>query len=155
MSDTVGEPFVPADFVPPLHLDHPRFRLTPLGPEHNASDYAAWTSSLEHIRATPGFTGRSWPHPMTLDDNLGDLVRHADDFAARTGFTYTVLASPDPATVIGCVYLYPSKDPAFDADARSWVRAVDAELDPVLYRAVSDWLRDAWPFRNVAYAARP
>ena len=28
---------------------------------------------------------------MTLDENLGDLVRHAGDFAARTGFTYAVL----------------------------------------------------------------
>ena len=28
---------------------------------------------------------------MTQEENLGDLVRHADDFAKRTGFTYTVL----------------------------------------------------------------
>jgi hypothetical protein len=29
---------------------------------------------------------------MALEDNLGDLRRHAGDFAARSGFTYTVLA---------------------------------------------------------------
>ena len=41
-------------------------RLSPLGPEHNASDYAAWTSSIDHIRATPGFPDGSWPHPMPV-----------------------------------------------------------------------------------------
>jgi hypothetical protein len=57
--------------------------------------------------------------------------------------------------VIGCVYIYPSDMPGVDADVRSWVRAADAGLDPVLYRAVSTRLRDAWPLRRVAYAERP
>ena len=97
--------FVPADFEPPAGLVTERFVLEPLGPEHNESDHEAWSSSIEHIRATPGFDDR-WPRPMTLEENLDDLERHARDFADRTGFTYTVL---DPATraVIGCVYIYP------------------------------------------------
>jgi hypothetical protein len=149
-------PFVPDTFTPPLGLDHPAFGLRPLGPEHNESDYAAWSSSMDHIAATPGFEDQSWPRPMTLDENLGDLVRHADDFAARTGFTYTVL-DPGQArpTVIGCVYIYPSDDAAVDARVSSWVRASDASLDPVLYRVVSAWLQSDWPFARVAYAARP
>jgi hypothetical protein len=156
--------FVPDDFEPPTGLEHEAFRLEPLGPEHTESDYAAWTSSMDHIHATPGFDGWPWPHPMTIEENRGDLEQHAEDFAGRTGFTYTVLA-PGPGgaegTVIGCVYIYPSEEPGVDApgsDAlvRSWVRATDAELDPVLYRAVSDWLRtDAWPFERVTYAERP
>ena len=122
--------FVPASFDPPLGLVHAAFRLQPLGPEHNASDYAAWSSSIDHIRSTPGFDGWSWPHPMTLEENHGDLVRHANDFATRTGFTYTVLDPDlDRATVIGCVYIYPSKRAGYDADVRSWVRAADAGLD--------------------------
>ena len=68
--------------------------LVPLGAEHNASDYAAWTSSMDHILATPGFADWGWPHPMPLEQNLDDLVKHADDFEARRGFTYTVL-DPD------------------------------------------------------------
>ena len=148
--------FVRASFDPPLSLVHADFRLQPLGPEHNASDYAAWSSSIDHIRSTPGFADWSWPHPMTLAENLGDLVRHANDFATRTGFTYTVLApDQDRATVIGCVYIYPSKREGYDADVRSWVRAADAGLDSVLYRAVSDWLDEAWPFERVDYAVRP
>jgi hypothetical protein len=149
-------PFVPATFEPPVGLDHRAFRLRPLGPEHNASDYAAWSSSIEHIQRTPGFGGRTWPHDMTLDENRADLVRHADDFAARTGFTYTVLeGSADADTVIGCVYIYPSERDGYDAEVRSWVRAADAALDAVLYDVVRDWLRVDWPFERVDCAARP
>jgi hypothetical protein len=42
---------------------------------------------------------------MSLDENLRDLRRHADDFQRRVGFTYTVLDDED--RVIGCVYIYP------------------------------------------------
>ena len=50
-------PFVPDEFVPPTGLDAADFRLCPLGPEHNESDYAAWTAGVDHIRRTPGFEG--------------------------------------------------------------------------------------------------
>ena len=147
-------PFVPDGFMPPAGLDHPDLRLRPLGPEHNASDYAAWTSSVDHILSTPGFAEMGWPHPMTLEENLADLVRHAADFERRTGFTYTVLAPADgdPPVVIGCVYIYPAD--GFDARVRSWVRVADARLDPVLARVVSDWLVEAWPFEHVDDAGR-
>ena len=46
------------------------FRLEPLGPEHNERDYAAWSSSVEHIRRSPGYGPDStWPRPMSLDEN--------------------------------------------------------------------------------------
>jgi hypothetical protein len=150
----MSEPFVPHDFEPPAALDQPAFELRPLGPEHNDSDYAAWTSSIEHIHATPGFVGGSWPRPMTLEENHGDLVRHAADFAARSGFTYTVL-QPGTETVIGCVYIYPSPTPDHDVRVRSWVRVADAELDAVLHRAIVAWLAVAWRFERIDYAARP
>jgi hypothetical protein len=93
-ADLVATEFVPADFDVPRELVTEAFRLEPLGPEHNAGDNQAWMSSIDHIRSTPGFEGRSWPKPeMTLEENLGDLRRHADDFAQRSGFTYTVLES--------------------------------------------------------------
>jgi hypothetical protein len=144
---------VPPDFDVPLGLETPEFVLEPLGPEHNASDYDAWTSSLEHIAATPGFPWGRWPYEMTLDANRADLERHADDFRKRVGFTYTVL---DPASrgVIGCVYIYPARDPGYDASARSWVRQSHAHLDTPLWRAVSEWLASEWPFAAVQYAER-
>jgi len=146
-------PFVDAAFVPPEGLDTADFRLRPLGPEHNGSDFAAWTSSLDHIHATPGWQDSDWPLPMTLDDNRGDLERHAADFADRSGFTFTVL-EPAVDEVIGCVYIYPAKG-GEGAHVRSWVRASDASLDAPLYRAVSAWLERDWPFTTVVYAVRP
>jgi RimJ/RimL family protein N-acetyltransferase len=145
------EEFVPHDFDVPRRLETPEFVLEPLRPEHNARDYEAWTSSREHIHATPGWEESSWPREMTLDENRADLQRHADDFRGRRGFTYTVL---DPASrdVIGCVYLYPRPD--VGARAHSWVRASHAELDAPLWRAVSDWLTSDWPFVDVEYAPR-
>jgi hypothetical protein len=88
-----------------------------------------------------------------LTDNLRDLQRHADDFERRAGFTYTVL---DPATddVIGCLYIYPDKSEQHDARVLSWVRASRADLDVQLWRAVTAWLADDWPFLRVEYAER-
>src|SRR5437764_13938885 len=114
--------FVPPDFDVPLGLETSDFGLEPPGAEHNEQDYAAWSSSIEHIRATPGFPDGSWPREMTLDDNLVDLRRHADDFRNRKGFTYTVLDSGD-RDVIGCVYIYPLRGTDDAASVLSWVRS--------------------------------
>ncbi|WP_406278654.1 N-acetyltransferase [Embleya sp. NBC_00896] len=169
--------FVPDSFVVPPPPSTPSFRLEPLAARHNAADLAAWSSSIEHIRATPGFADRHWPpaEGMPAADNLRDLVRHADDFARRTGFTYTVLdpksdaksngksdgksdSEGDDGTaegdVIGCVYIYPDRDDPAVTQVRSWVRADRAELDEPLYREVSAWLAECWPFTNVRYASR-
>jgi hypothetical protein len=145
--------FVPDDFVVPRELMAGAFRLEPLGPQHNEGDYLAWMSSIEHIRSTPGFAGRSWPREMTPAENLGDLERHAEDFAARSGFTYTVLAN-DGDEIVGCVYIYPLADGGDGTDVRSWVRADRADLDVPVHDAVAAWLREAWPFATIAYAPR-
>jgi hypothetical protein len=146
--------FVPADFDPPRELVLPAMHLVPLGVEHNESDHAAWTSSIAHIRATPGFESAEWPpiEGMSLDTNRGDLNEHARDFVERTGFTFTVLR-PGTNEVIGCVYIYPAKNDEHDAQ-RSWVRADVAELDARLHASVSTWLADRWPFDRVLYADR-
>jgi hypothetical protein len=147
------EPFVPSDFDVPLALVTDHFRLEPLGPQHNDSDYEAWSSSREHIHDTPGWETSTWPDDRDLEANLRDLERHANDFENRKGFTYTVL---DPATgdVIGCLYIYPDKSEQHDAKVLSWVTASRAELDVELWRAVTDWLANDWPFEHVAYARR-
>jgi hypothetical protein len=146
-----SDAFVPLDFDPPTNLVTDRFRLEPLGPQHNEADHAAWMSSIEHIRATPGFGEESrWPphEGMSLEQNLGDLTRHADDFARRTGFTFTVL-DPDSDDVIGCVYVYPSKSDDLDVTVHSWVRADRANLDEPLADAIVAWLAADWPWERV------
>ena len=156
-----GELFVPEDFTVPDGLAAGEFRLAPLGPQHNESDFAAWTASIGHIRATPGFSGRSWPREMSLEDNLRDLEQHELDFAGRCGFTYTVLSTgTGTGDVIGCVYIYPpsGQGPAGTggrhAAVRSWVRADRASLDTVLHDTVLSWLERDWPFNSIEYASR-
>lgn len=146
------EPLVPDDFDVPRALHSARFRLEPLGPQHNVADLNAWTTSVDHIRATPGFEGRSWPpgDGLPAEDNFADLVRHADEFDRRVAFAYTVLR-PEDDDVIGCLYLDPGPR-ARSVEVRSWVRADEADLDPVLRREVRQWLTDVWPFDEVAYA---
>lgn len=145
---------VPDDFDVPAGTATPQFILEPLGPQHNEADHAAWTTSMEHIQATPGFAGGSWPtRVMSLAENEADLVRHASDYEARTGFTYTVL-DPSDRDVIGCLYLYPSRQEGYDVDVRSWVRADRAALDKPLHDLVCRWLAEAWPFRTPGYAER-
>jgi RimJ/RimL family protein N-acetyltransferase len=144
---------VPDDFAVSAGLRTEVFTLEPLSVRHNELDFAAWTSSIEHIRQTPGYPDGRWPRLMSPEQNTADLARHERDFASRDGFTYTVL---DPATgdVIGCVYLYPSQREGYDADVRSWVRADRADLDKPLYEVVSGWLARDWPFTSPDYAPR-
>jgi len=146
-------PLVPDDFTVPRVLDVPPFHLEPLGAQHNEADHAAWTSSIPHIRATPGFAG-SWPpvDGMSLDANLADLERHAADFEARKGFTYSVLDT-ETRDVIGCLYIYPKRGGESGTKVSSWVRASHAELDKTLWTVVSEWLAD-WPLEGVDYEAR-
>ena len=155
---------MPDSFAVPLELVAEDFRPEPVGPRRRSGDCEAWTSSIDHVRATPGFQDTSgtapgfgagvWPDPgMTLEDNLADLRRHAEDFAQRRGFTYTVLAR-DSGQIIGCVYIYPLASAVGAADVSSWVRADQADLDGALHDAVSAWLNEAWPFTTVSYAPR-
>ena len=146
--------FVPEDFQPPPSLVTEHFRLEPLGPQHNESDHAAWMSSIEHIRATPGYPDGNWPplEGMTLERNLADLERHAAHFEQRVGFTFTVLDPSD--VVIGCVYLYPSRSENWDVTVQSWVSADRAELDNPLADAVADWLAIDWPWQRVDRCGR-
>jgi hypothetical protein len=142
---------------PPPSLESDDFVLEPLGPEHNEADYAAWSTSLDHIRATPGFRadhwgGDDWPYPMSLDQNRADLVEHAEEFARGEAFAYTVL---DPSTrdVIGCVYVDP--DDVAEVRCRLWIRTDHAHLDGELEHVVRTWLAGPdWLFTSVCFPGR-
>ena len=153
-----GSPWVPDGFDVPRRLVGDGFVLVPLGPAHNDSDHRAWSTSIDHIRTTPGFTaelwgGDDWPVPMSLEANLADLEMHAGEFERREAFAYTVLDG-DGATVVGCVYIDPDVTGAADAMVRCWVRADRAELDTVLAHTVRAWLADVWPFATVRFPGR-
>ncbi len=149
-----SSPLVPEGFTVPGGLRTELLIIEPLDARHNVADHAAWTSSIGHIKATPGFAARSWPdRPMSLAENAADIARHGRDFADRTGFAYTVLDAVS-GDVIGCVYFYPSRRSGYDVDVRSWVRADRAELDKPLHDLVCRWLAEAWPFQKPDYAER-
>lgn len=147
---------MPDGFIPPTKLETPEFVLEPLGIQHNEADLAAWFSSVEHIRNTPGYPDGNWPplEGMSLERNGTDLQRHADDFIARKGFTFTVL-DPADGDVIGCVYIYPTPDDDFDVVVQSWVRESHARLDAALADAVHTWLRSDWPWSRIDRCGRP
>ena len=142
--------FVPVDFDPPASLATDQFRLEPLGPQHNRADHAAWMSSIVHIRSTPGYRDGNWPplDGMTLEENLTDLRRHADDFTREAGYSFTVL-DPGDQEVIGCIYLYPSASEEWDVTVKSWVRADRSSLDVPLADVVARWLATEWPWERV------
>jgi hypothetical protein len=147
------EAFVPPSFEVPQAYDWSEFHLEPLGEQHNERDHAAWMSSIDHIRSTPGFGPEeepNWPVAMTLEDNLADLVRHAKDFRERRGFTYSILEGED---VIGCIYIYPSRR-GHDAEISSWVRSSRADLDSTVREALGRWIDESWPFSHPFYAGR-
>lgn len=153
--------FVPpaALFEVPVRLVGEGFRLEPLGPEHNEGDLAAWSGSVAHVRATPGFLG-DWPplEGMTPEANLADLVRHARDFAQRRGFTYSLLEGErdGEGEVIGCLYIYPAKAEPGRVHVSSWVRGDRVALDKAVYDTVTRWLAEVWPFdaERIDYAPR-
>jgi len=149
----MSQEFVPSGFDVPIRFNGPGFQMEPLGPQHNERDHEAWMSSIDHIHATPGFEPPpTWPSLMSLEANLADLEMHARDFDERTGFTYTILDGDD---LIGCVYIYPSQVADHDASVLSWVRVTRGDMDPVVYRSLSAWIAEAWPFKNPHYAPRP
>lgn len=142
------QPLVSRDFPVPEPPGHPQFRFEVLGPEHNEADLEAWSSSVEHIRSTPGFGGGGWPQRRyTLDENLADLEAHRESYERRLDFAWTVIDPERPDTVVGCVYLAPDRTGVADAAARSWVRADRADLDRKLRDHLRPWFATAWPLR--------
>jgi hypothetical protein len=138
-------PFLPAGFVVPLPPPHPDFEFEILGPEHNESDLAAWTSSIEHIRNSPGWADATWPSRVyTLEENLADLTEHRAQHESGLEFAWTVLR-PATREVIGCAYLKPPRSENGPAVATSWVRADLGHLDPVLRAHLRPWWAGAWP----------
>lgn len=140
------------DFAPPPPLATDGFHLEVLGPQHNERDYEAWTTSMDHIHATPGFADYPWPHAMTLAENLSDMEMHAREYTEQTGYTYSIL---DGEAVIGCVYVYPPEEGSDgDARVRSWVRASHARLDAPVRATLRAWLLSAaWPFETIDFAS--
>jgi len=148
-------PFVAADFQVPTLVEAPGFRIVPLGPELVDIDFAAYMSSIEHLQTT--FTrSTSWPHKdVSAADAMKDMQTEQARFEKRSSFAYAVL-TPDGKRERGCVYVYPSEVPGYDAVVTMWVTKAefDAGFDAELYAWATAWVAKEWPFAKVAYPGR-
>lgn len=147
--------FVPADFEVPTFVEGPGFKLVPLGPDVAKVDFDAYMSSIEHLQRT--FTrSTDWPHQdISAADAMRDMESEQARFQGRKSFAYAVL-TPDGKRELGSVYVAPSSVPGYDAVVRMWVTKADydAGFDAELYRWVTSWVRNDWPFKAVAYPGR-
>jgi hypothetical protein len=147
-------PIVPAGFIVPERLEAPAFLLRPLTVHDVVRDYDAVMSSAAELKGRMA-VGSIWPEGLTLEENLIDLGWHQREFTIRHSFAYTVV-SHDGARCLGCCYIYPSSDPAFDAAAYYWARQsrIGDGADQALGDAFRGWLARDWPFRSVAFPGR-
>lgn len=144
--------FIPKDFMIPPVLETEQFRLRMLSVDDVEKDYEAVMETQKRFLSL----GYDWPREgFTIEENLADLEQHQQEFLGREAFAYTVV-SPDESRVLGCVYINPSKEDGIDARIRMWVRESEYEkgLDPVLFRAVKEWIEKEWPFRKARYPER-
>jgi hypothetical protein len=145
-------PFVARDFVVPVELETPDFRLRMLSVNDVVKDYDAVMSSAPFLKEI--FQG-SWPDGLTLEANLVDLGWHQKEFQDRRSFAYTVV-SLDESRVLGCVYINPTRKRGYDAAVSFWAResAPGSASDERLSRAVRAWIDRSWPFEQPAYPGR-
>jgi hypothetical protein len=147
-------PLVPDDFPVPRLLQTASFRLRPLTIHDVIKDYDAVMESVTHLKGLMTPT-HDWPVGLTIEEDLVDLGWHQREFTLRHSFAYTVM-SLDDSRCLGCCYIYPPEDPAFDADAFYWARRGELAggLEEQLGATFRDWLAEKWPFRRVAYPGR-
>lgn len=147
-------PLVPDDFVVPTVFETERMRLRMLTVDDVEKDYAAVMESAAYLK-TVYDPGGEWPTGLTLEQNRLELAWHQTEFQLKTSFAYTVLTL-DELSVLGCLYLYPTRKAGYDVEVTMWVRESEREtgLDDHLYQAVTRWVEDIWPFENPAYPGR-
>ena len=148
---------LPRHFTAPVSLETNEFRLRPL----MAADYRRDHEAVVVSRADLiGFMGRddSWPEEdLSLLDNYLQLLRHQMEFSRRHTFTYTV-ESPDGNTTLGCVYIFPARNPDYTVEVLYWGRSGSTKkvFEEKLGTAIQNWIRREWPFapNKVAFPGR-
>ena len=148
--------FVPADFDPPTSLATDQFHLEPLGPQHNAADHAAWMSSIEHIRSTPGYPDGNWPprNGMTLEENLSRpspprrRLRAAAPVSPSPSSTQATTTSSVASTCI------PQPPRSGTSRCSPGCGLTDRASTRPLADAVARWLATDWPWKRVDRCGR-
>lgn len=146
-------PFVAETFEVPAILETDEFRLRMLTVNDVVKDYDAVMTSVDHLRNV--WPGSGWPDGLTFEEDLIDLGWHQREFMNRSSFAYTMVTL-DESTVVGCVYINPTRKRGYDAEVYLWVRESELEsgLDARLYDAVKGWLDSDWDFENPGLPGR-
>jgi hypothetical protein len=140
----------------PSPLEHDRFRLEPLEPQHLGIDHASIIATAEHLDGTmapPGALGDA--SNFTLDDDLTELHWHAREFRTRSSFAY-IAVDRDVDRSLGCCYVNPSEKTGFDAEVTTWGRWMSDEpgWDAEFFDVVHEWVVAHWPFDAVVFPGR-
>ena len=153
----MSKKFIPTDFKIPKVLETDRFRLRMLTVNDVKLDYNAVMTSIEYLQKTQPFgPNHKWPtKDLSYEQDLIDLGWHQKEFQRRTSFAYTIM-NLDETECLGCMYIYPSDNPNYDAIVIMWVRQSEVAngLDEILFSSVKKWIQDKWPFKKVAYPGR-
>lgn len=156
-AEEVMKKLVPNDFNVPEILETDQLRLRMLTVQDVVKDYEAVMTSIGHLQKTKPFgPGHDWPTTsLTFEQDLIDLGWHQKEFQNRSSFAYTVM-DLEETRCLGCVYIYPSRHPGFDAIIILWVRQSEVEngLDDHLFETVKKWIDEAWPFESPGFPGR-
>jgi RimJ/RimL family protein N-acetyltransferase len=141
------------EFEPPARVELPTgHHLRPISPSDIDLDHPAVMGSQARLWT---IFGPAWgwpPATMTREQDLEDLVRHADEMVRLESFNYAVF-DRDETALLGCVYIDPPEKAGGDAEISWWV--VDAEvggaLEAALAEAVPEWIAREWPFLAPRY----
>lgn len=149
--------FIPTDFKIPEVFETDRFRLRMLTVNDVKLDYDAVMTSIEHLQKTKPFgPNHKWPtKDLSYEQDLSDLGWHQKEFQKRSSFAFTLI-NLDETECLGCMYIYPSNNPNYDAIIMMWVRQSEVAngLDEILFSSVKKWIQNKWPFKKVAYPDR-
>jgi hypothetical protein len=151
---------LPTGYAPPVELRYDDIIARAISRADLAADVKGINSSLETIRGT---RGGAWPSgPVSEEFNYVDLVWHELEFRENYSFAYAVYEAG--GHYLGCCYLYPmgrrtplqEKLLQHDVDVSWWVTpgAYHDGYYVKLYRALQQWIADAFPFQNAYFSNR-
>ncbi|MEE8600777.1 GNAT family N-acetyltransferase [Euzebya tangerina] len=149
-----GRPWLPADFVHPVHVPLPAadgsgptgLHLRPIRAADTEIDHPAVMGSQARLWSIYG-EAWGWPPPtMTVEADREDLARHEAEIAAHESFNYALLDEGE-TELLGCLYIDPPVRPGTDAEISWWVvdRCVGTEVEAALDAFVPVWVANAWP----------
>lgn len=148
-------PLVPDNFTAPREHKHGEWVFSQLVVEDIDEDYAVVMGSADRLRGMFDFFP-AWPDKkMTKAEDLSNLGWHQTEFEMRTSFAYKIQqVRKGHREYVGCAYVFPSNNPAFEVDAYLWVKSGYEVSNSALFGMFKQWIKDVWPFNSVNYPNR-